>query len=316
MAGQEASSVLARIEQLGETTRNEAVRLVQHVYEDGAVTRPEAEALFALNARLPEDDVIWGARFIEAISDFLIRREAPVGWVTDEEAGWLIGQISAGGAPTGETQIDLVLAVLRQAEGAPQRLSRFALGAISERIGSAGRAVPEDIERMRKALFAGAGEGSLYVTRHEATILFETNDAIAFARNHPDWNELFARAIANHLIGCAHPDPISETAALAREAWLKDRNHGLTDMLAHLSGRMAQGNWFDRIMYDPKKAARARMATRDAAARAGQDITTDESDWLMSRLGWDKTVSPAERALVDFLRRETPGFAEGLAVTG
>ena len=33
---------------------------------------------------------------------------------------------------------------------------------------------------------------------------------------------------------------------------------------------------------------------------------------MLRRLGWDKTVSPAERALVDLLKSEAPGFAQGL----
>ena len=36
---------------------------------------------------------MWTDRFVEAIKDFPIEREDPIGWVTDEETEWLISQI-------------------------------------------------------------------------------------------------------------------------------------------------------------------------------------------------------------------------------
>ena len=40
----------------------------------------------------------------------------------------------------------------------------------------------------------------------------------------------------------------------------------------------------------------------------------NEATWFLTRLGADKSVSLAERALIDFLKVEAPGFAQGLAV--
>ena len=54
------------------------------------------------------------------------------------------------------------------------------------------------------------------------------------------------------------------------------------------------------------------MAARDAANRAAVQVDTEEEDWLVNRLGWDKDVNPAERALIDFLKKEAPGFTVGI----
>ena len=62
-------------------------------------------------------------------------------------------------------------------------------------------------ERMRRILHAPAGGGAVSITRHEANILFRTNDAIADVLNAKSWDNVFAKAIINHLLSAAHPDP-------------------------------------------------------------------------------------------------------------
>ena len=145
-----------------------------------------------------------------------------LGWVTDEEAEWLLSNIQVNGDQPSLDEIDLLLSVLRHAEGAPQKLAHFTLDAISERIIAAGVANLNMVERMRYALYAGAGHGGLWVSQFEAGLLFKTNDAIAEADNAPTWNDLFARAVGNHLMARAHPDPQTVEGALARESWLQD----------------------------------------------------------------------------------------------
>ncbi|MEL7232218.1 MAG: hypothetical protein AAGJ85_06880 [Pseudomonadota bacterium] len=84
-------------------------------------------------------------------------------------------------------------------------------------------------------------------------------------------------------------------------------------MFAKMAGSFGS-DWFKNVTYSSKKAAEARMKAADAANRAAEKVTDDENAWLMKRLGWDGKVSPAEEALLKFLREEVPGFVEGLAV--
>lgn len=306
-------SPLEKIKTLGKMTKAEASDLINEVYRDAIVSRGEADALFALNARLTGPGRVWDSRFIEAICDYLLTRSPPEGWVTDEEAEWLVGHIAADGKICTETELELLLVLLRKAEGAPRKLAEFTLDAVGERIIGLGRAEKDDVERLRRALYAQAGDGALWVTRAEASLLFRINDTIAFAKNAPAWNDLFARALANHLLAAAHPDPMTEAGALAREAWLKDHSTGVAGFFAKMGASLTDGSWFEKVMHDPEKAARARLAAREAAMKEGRRISREESDWFLKRLGWDKKVSPAERALIDFLKDEAPGFAQGLA---
>lgn len=304
--------LMARITQLGAISEAEARRIVNEVYSDGVVSREEAEALFRLNDQLADRDPLWVERFIEAIRDFLLLREAPEGWIDDDEADWLVSIIGRDGHVETESEIDLMLEVLRHAEGAPEKLSRFCLEAVSHRIIRNGVADEAMTERMRRILFAPAGEAGLWVNRHEATVLFMTNDAIAEAPNAKSWNNIFAKAILNHLVSAAHPDPATEADVLSREAWLKDSKVSVGGFLSRMASAFTSGSWFDKISEDPEAAARARYMAKEAAAKAGKTVAEDEEKWFLRRLGWDKSVSPAERTLIELLKTEAPGFARGL----
>ena len=306
-------ALLKRIVALGQATRSEAEQRISDVFQDGLVSRAEAESLFALSPKFTDTSPAWDSRFVEAVCDYLLTHEAPQNWVSDDEADWLMGLIAKRENGPLDVDLELLLAVLRKAEGAPPRLGIFTLKAICDQIVSNGAAQDKHVEQVRRAVYAQSSDGALWVTRAEASILFQTNDKIATAPNTKSWNDLFARTIGNHLIAAAHPDPITEGRALARENWLKAPGGGI---LANLSTAVSGDGWFERVTFEPGKAAKARRAAKEAADKAGAEVTSSESDWFLKRLRWDGKVSPAERALIDFLDAEAPGFASGIAAAG
>jgi len=310
---QETQIIMARVAKAGEVTETDAQRIVNEIYNDGIVSRGEAETLFRLNEMLSETDPSWGSRFREALTDFLITREAPEGWVTDEEADWLLAQVHHDGEHPCLEEIDLLIAVLRKADGVPSKLAHYTLDAIAHRIIEAGNANQLMVERVRYALFAGAGDGGLWVSQHEASVLFQINDAICKAENDVSWNDLFARAVGNHLMARAHPEPKSIEDAFAREDWLKDTSVNPGRLFARMGASIFDGSWFESVTYDRRKAEKARMAAAEAASREAENVTTTEQSWLNKQVEGDGHVSPAEQALLEFLRTEAPGFAQGLA---
>lgn len=311
---QETQIIMARVAKVGELTETEAHRIVNEIYADGIVSRGEAETLFRLNEMLTASNPEWGSRFREALTDFLITREAPEGWVTDEEADWLMAQVHHDGEHPCLEEIDLLLAVLRKADGVPSQLAHYTLDAIAHRIIDAGSANQLMVERARFALFAGAGDGGLWVSQHEASVLFKINDAIATASNDPSWNDLFARAVGNHLMARAHPEPRSIEDAFAREAWLQDTSGGAGSFFSRMGASFLSGNWFASVTYSPRKAEKARLMAAQAADRDAEHVTETENSWLIEQLESDDQISPAEQALLAFLSKEAPGFAQGLAV--
>ncbi len=288
----------------------EARRTLERVYADGLVSRQEANAVFDLGARLNATGGDWDPRLIKAVVDHVLQGGQPFGWVSDAQAAWLTGRLLRGPQPLPVGAIALLTTLLRRAEGAPLALSRFALEAQCTRIKAAGRIDEADVERLRSLVFASAGEGAVWVSRHEASTLFALNDTLAEARNAPAWNDFFARAIANHLLALSHPDPDSESGALSREAWLMDRASPGSFLLG-LAAPFGPG-WFERVTYSPERARAARAAAVEAARGDARRLDRFEAAWLRERLGWDKAISPAERALITFLQKEVPGFTAGL----
>jgi hypothetical protein len=310
---QDLQGILSRVAELGELSEAEAKRILKDVYQDGIVSRPEAEALFLISDSLSKTYPEWQARFVGAVKDFLLTREAPLGWVTEEEADWLIEQIETGHPEPQSAEIELCLTVLSYAEGADVRLSRYVLNAIAQQITEQGSATEALVELMRRALFAASGDSGIWVSRFEANVLFATNDAIAFAKNDAAWNELFARAIGNHLLARAHPNPQTQADALSREAWLKDPSSDFTGFLSDMVNSFGKGDWFGKVTYSPKRARKACELAREIADREAEQVDQAETAWFMDRIDRDQTISPAERALISFLKKEAPGFAQGLA---
>ena len=311
---QETKILMARVAKLGEMSEADAHRIVNEIYADGIVSRSEAESLFRLSDMLSATDPVWTSRFQEAMKDFLLTREAPEGWITDDEATWLIAQVQTDTHDPSLDEIDLLIELLRKADGAPESLAQFTLEAVSKRIIADGVASLKMVERMRFALYAGAGHGGLWVSQYEAGILFKTNDAIAKADNAPTWNDLFARAVGNHLMARAHPAPQTVEGALARESWLQDTSSSTGGFFSRMGASFASGNWFEMITHNGRKAAEARQIAAEAANREAEKVTDIENAWLLGGIKADGDISPAEAALIEFLKQEAPGFAQGLAV--
>jgi len=307
MSSDSAQQIMAKLKSASKLSADDALGLVNDVYANGIVSRAEAEALFRLNEQLILLDARWRSRYIEAVIDFLLTRQPPERWITEEEAEWLMAQVRRDGRVCSETEIDLLLNLLRKAEGAPVGLSRFTLQSLSEAIREEGRIGAENVERLREVLYAPAGMGAVWVTREEADMLFVLNDALARAANDKSWNELFARAIANHLMARVHPTPDNIADALSRERWLAQRGDIVAAIVKDVFGAFNYRGFFEKIFHDGAAAEAARTAAREAAAQKAAAITEAESDWFKRRLGWDKTITPSHKALSEFLRDLPPG---------
>lgn len=308
-----AQKIMEKLQNVSQLSAGDALKLVNDVYENGIVSRQEAESLFRLNEQLSMLDARWRDRFVEAVKDFLLTRQAPEGWVTNEESDWLITQIEQDGRVCGDTEVELLLSLLRHAEGAPAELGRFTLKVICDAAREEGRISAQRVERLRRALFAPSGMGAIWVTRDEADMLFSLNDKLSNAANDKSWNELFARAIANHLMARIHPTPDGVGDALARQRWL-EKDASVSSVMKSLLTADTYSGWFEKAFHSDQKVHAARTAAREAAAQKAEKITEEEADWFKRRLGWDRKISPAERALVEFLKDEAPGLVNGLAV--
>ncbi len=286
----------------------DAVRAIRPVlFADDVVTLGEAELLFALEAEAGRDaSPQWRDLFVEAVAEIVVNRAEPVGYVSQTQADWLMSQLRA--TPCGPAAVAALLRVLECATKVPDALARFALNLVADRIGD--RVSPSDVEALRRCLYAAAGEGFGFVTRAEAETLFAVADATANADNDPAFDELFARAVGNHLLAAGGHVPACAEDALARRSWLDERRSlgdGLATVFARCLTSVLSGDGF---------ATATGWLDRRAAAQTLTPVmeTLDEGEtrWVLARIARDGALSRAEERLLAFIRDEAPALPPSL----
>jgi hypothetical protein len=300
------SQALAALDGKAELTADDALALRQVIFaSDQAVGAREAEALFTLNANAGAVSQAWHDLFIEAITDFVVRQQTPVGYVDEARAEWLIGQVRARRRVRADV-VEMLIHVLETADKTPAALDAFALGMVkAQLIAKAGRGKPivrADVERVRRALYATGGESNIAVSRKEAEVLFDLNDALKGADVDPAWGDLFMRAVGNAVLyeSTWAPDAAAE---LEREAWEKDTSiHPLKRMGVFKDLRATFGAMRGALSGGDDEQAPDDAYEADQARQARAEVVTaDEAHWLVGLIGRSGGVDANEQALVRFI---------------
>jgi hypothetical protein len=291
----------------GAITAEDILALRRAGWADGTMTPEEAEAVFALNDSLAEPSAEWSDFFVEAIGEFVVNGTDPRGYVSEDNARWLIARIDRDGALQGMTELELLVRVLERATNAPERLKTYALEQVEQAVltGSgptrrSGELSPGHVNAaealiLRRVLFAPAGDGPAAVSCAEAELLFRLKDATLAAANALEWKQMFVHGVANYLQGVASRSAqISRERAAELEAFVADDHGSVTGFL----GRMAKGapNAFG-VVFGRKPAERDRFAE----LRAAEVVTAEEQQWLDAHVNADGKIDPYEQALIAFL---------------
>ncbi|MBW8882656.1 MAG: hypothetical protein JF615_14905, partial [Asticcacaulis sp.] len=187
------------------------------VWQDGAVSREEADALMGLNTacrlRAPE----WVDYFVEVMCDYIVHRQQPQGYVDDAKTQWLMDWIDRDGKVDSLAELELLVKVLEIADSVPQSLKDYALRQIEQVVLTGegptrqtglsvaagvlekGTINATEVELLRRVIFAQAGDGGYVVSRAEAEMLFRLKDATLNGGHAATWPDLFVKGVANHL---------------------------------------------------------------------------------------------------------------------
>ncbi len=300
-------------------TNADVVALRGDIFSDGVVSRKEADLLFALDTGCEDKCAAWTQFFVEALVDFIVHQEKPSGHISPENAEWLVRAISRDGVVDTETEMEALLRTLERARTSPDHLSAFALKQVAHAVldgagplARGGELKPgvigeAEVSVLRRTLYAFGGEGNIAITRAEAEVLFDLNDRSAEADNHPSWSDLFVKAVANHLMCASGYTAPTRQEALRREAFLDDADVSVTGFMNRMvsGGLGAVLSAYQRVnsLENEYKDANAADA---AASAAAEPVDGSEARWLAGRIGRDGTVHENEKALLAFLRAESP----------
>jgi hypothetical protein len=315
---------ISEIKARGSIKDVDVLKLRRSYYDDGLITPEEAEIIFALNDACPVQDPAWADCFVETITDYIVEQAKPEGYLTTENADWLIQRVSKDGRIESKTEMELLVSVLDRARWSPQSLVAFALEQVKDAVINGegplrsgkllgpGVVTEADVDLLRRIIYSYGGDGNVAVTRPEAQILFDIDEATADADNHPAWGDLFVKAIANCVMVASGYAPPPREQALARDAWL-DRRGDLA--LGNVAAGMAAGlgslfGGYDEMSTEER--AMARLALQKVEIVTNEAVTEVEASWLAQRIGRDGRLTPNERALLMFLKAESPSIHPSL----
>ncbi|MBX9461298.1 MAG: hypothetical protein KL785_09755 [Brevundimonas sp.] len=300
------NGILAR----GVVRAEDVLALRREVFGEITVTPAEVEALFRIDEgtekRVPE----WRAFFLEAMTDWLVRQQAPSGYITPQQADWLIARIEADRRVRNGTELELVVRALELADEAPESLSAFGLSLVTRAVvENDGVISADEVQRMRRLVFALSGPGRMAVTRHEAEALFDLNDATRGRDNDPSWTDFFKRAVANAVTAAAGWAPPGREEAMRRQAWLEAPENdpgGLLGDAAAAAGGLTFGTIRDALFGRDDAYLEARVERQAEASARAAPVDPDEARWLLDRIGRDGEFDVNERALIAFLQEIAP----------
>lgn len=275
----------------------------------------EADHLFDLNSITDKPDS-WAPYFTSVLAAYVDDREAPQDYVSDSSATWLIGKISEDGLVETETELKLLLNVLKTAHHVPDVLQKFALdqvshavisgtGHVSGKTLSPGTMGEAEVDLLRRVLYAGSSQGGVGITRTEAEAVFDLNDATSGRDNHASWQTLFVNVIANYLMVIAAPVVPTPAEAMRRENWLKEetgtRKRTSLDMIRSFKALFEQ-----RADAKNDDGSGGYSNLKADAVTQAERIDLSEAQWLIDRLMADGVRDDNEAALLRFIQAECP----------
>jgi len=299
----------------------DVLRLRSAFYEDGAIDAEEADKLFAINDGCPVKDPSWSQFFVEAITDHVVLQAEPEGYITTENAKWLIDRISNDGKVDTKAELELLISVIDRARWSPASLVHFCLEQVKHAVLTGagplrgaqalekGTIGEQEIELLRRILYAFGGDGNVSVTRAEAEVLFDINDAVAAGDANPAWTDFFVKAVANVVMATSGYAVPSREEALARETWLEQRNElspaSFLAAMVKTSLDAVIGSYGEQ---SSEERALARLERQRVEIITNEEITGGEAQWLAERIGRDGHLTKSEEALLAYLKDRSPSI--------
>ena len=322
-----SSSLVEEIAAKGVISAEDVLRLRREVFRDGIVDPIEAHDVFRLDHACQGKDPSWTQFYVDALTDFFVWQAKPKGYVSDELGDFLIQNVAGDGRVDTTSELELLINVIHWATACPEKLALFALKAVRHSVLEPGSASygsnrppavisPADVELIRKVIYAPGSAGGFTVTREEAELIFDLNDATITVENAPSWGDLFVKAIANHLMfPRGAPKVPSAEEALHRERWLQERR-GVGGLLGQMGQAVGRGDiplgeaWkaFDPLGSQAGREERQREEARVREALSREAIDEQEAIWLSARIMRDGTLHENERALLAFIKQNSPSI--------
>lgn len=329
----DTSHIARRVAASGKIAPADIAELRRGIYADGVVTRAEAAALFEIERCRKDFDRGWSELFVEALSDFALNREPPVGYVSADTAGFIMGQIGLRRTPSTDAEVALLTNIIEKAREVPAELSAFALRHVKDTVmygvgpdamgreHGGGRVTEADVIALQRILWGAGSEGLMAVSRAEAEAMVAIANFTTGADNDPRFDELFAKALGNYLLGATGRQVPPREVSLRWETEPAYRRDVVGALAGALRGmpRMRDPRYVvdtirdaDTLLGDIDMAFLEQNHIRDMAIETASVMTPEKAGWLIDRIGQNGVLSEPEKALLRFVKREASAIDASL----
>lgn len=298
----------------GAITADEILELRQGGWANAAIDADEADAIFVLNDHLAERTNQWSDFFVEALSEYIVHAVEPKGYVSPDQAEWLIERIDNNGRLDSLTELELLVKVLEKAIHTPESLRSYARSQIEKAVLSGegptrdggmlekGNVTEGEARLLRRIIFASGSDRPAAVSQNEAEMLFRLKDATLGAANAPEWKRLFVQGVGNYLQGFGGDEPLSRDRAAELEKFMNQSAPNIGGFFGRMFDSIGSSGLGDGFAAMRAEAAPPRHIELEAADVA--EVTPAEHSWLQPLLDADGQLDELEKALLDFLAEE------------
>ena len=226
-----ATQLIANMKASDAMTDTQLLELRRAFGADMEIDGREADVIFELDKLATKPDG-WADYFTLILTTYLVHQGQPQGYINDAMAAWLIARIDHDGVVETETELRLLINVLKVAQKPGDRLEAYALRQVLEAVKSGRGYVGQnqlnpgvigqaELRLLRQVFYGVGSAGGMGISKMEAQHIFALNEATKGRDNDPDWQRFFVSAISNHLMMIAAPTPVPAEEVLRRKAWLE-----------------------------------------------------------------------------------------------
>lgn len=300
------------------------------LYGDGAAVGDAFLLLYEADNKRERPSPEWSALFVEAALDVALRETPPQGYFPPDKAERVMAAIGDKRELRVDTVLEALVAIVEKAERVPPDFSAFVLRKLKEAViysdgvtARGERLTPgavgaPDLKLIQRVVWGAGEEGRLAVSRAEAEALFDIADATTGANNCPEWDDFFAGAVGNYLIGATGRQAPSREQAF--QLWETDYKANALGLLGRVFTRAREMSPADikgdmlrhRLSHEMDARIAADNAARDAAIEQAETLSGEKAEWIVDRIRRNSVMSAPESALMRFLEREAAQLPEDL----
>lgn len=294
---------------------DDVLNLRKTVWPDGIIGQVEADMLFDISDLDADPSPEWLEFFVDAISEHVVHQTEPKGYVSEDNAAWLMQRIDHDGKLESRAELELLVRIMEKATGTPESLQNYVLEQIEQAVLTGqgptrdggklhpGSITDAEVQILRRACYAPGSSGPGRIDRAEADMLFRIKDASLNAENSADWPKLFVQLVGNYLMAYGEYEAFTREEATRMEAFMNDNKASVGGFFGRMAKSDIAGTFKDIFGSNIFGSENAQCGHIDAVA-AARKIEASENSWLHDKIHADQNLDPLESALLDFIADE------------